>query len=141
MLPLLALRTDPDRVYDGALQSFTPEEIGEAFAAAQGLAIPTELQRYLKEDPRDLVGRFRELAPPYPPISIQRWSVRRVALAARRDRGCGDRFRLAFTEPSSASASTAPALECGDGGQLLVRQARTSSAATFPSISSVSSRR
>ena len=81
MLLVLALRTDPDRVYRRALTSFTPEEIGEAFAAAQGLAIPTELQRYLKEDPRDLVGRFKELATPYPPISIQRWSVRRVALA------------------------------------------------------------
>ena len=56
MLLVLALRTDPDRVYARALQSFTPEEIGEAFAAARGLAIPTELQRYLKEDPRDLVG-------------------------------------------------------------------------------------
>jgi len=82
MLLVLALRTDPDRVYQRALASFTPEEMGEAFAAAQGLAIPTELQRYLKEDPRDLAGRFRELAAPYPPISIQRWSVRRVALAA-----------------------------------------------------------
>jgi membrane-associated phospholipid phosphatase len=81
MLLVLALRTDPDRVYRRALTSFTPEEIGEAFAAAQGLAIPTELQRYLKEDPRDLVGRFKELATPYPPISIQRWSVRRAALA------------------------------------------------------------
>ena len=81
MLLVLALRTDPDRVYRRALTSFTPEEVGEAFAAAQGLAIPTELQRYLKEDPRDLVGRFKELATPYPPISIQRWSVRRVALA------------------------------------------------------------
>ena len=82
MLLVLALRTDPDRVYARALHSFTPEEIGEAFAAARGLAIPTELQRYVKEDPRDLVGRFKELAAPYPPISIQRWSVRRVGLAA-----------------------------------------------------------
>ena len=82
MLLVLALRTDADRVYERALASFTPEDIGEAFAAAKGMAIPTELQRYLKEDPRDLIGRFQELAPPHPPIAIQRWSVRRVALAA-----------------------------------------------------------
>jgi len=82
MLLVLALRTDADRVYERALTSFTPEDIGEAFAAARGMAIPTELQRYLKEDPRDLIGRFQELAPPHPPIAIQRWSVRRVALAA-----------------------------------------------------------
>ena len=46
------------------------------------MAIPTELQRHLKEDERDLIGRFKELAPPYPKISIQRWSVRRIALIA-----------------------------------------------------------
>jgi hypothetical protein len=82
MMLVLALGSDPDRVYQRALASFTPEEIGEAFAAAQGMAIPTELQRYLKEDERDLIGRFKELAPPYPKISIQRWSLRRIALIA-----------------------------------------------------------
>jgi hypothetical protein len=82
MMLVLALRSDPDRVYRRALAYFEPEDIGEAFAAAQGMAIPTELQRYLKEDERDLIGRFRELAPPYPKISIQRWSFRRVALIA-----------------------------------------------------------
>jgi hypothetical protein len=82
MMLVLALKSDPDRVYERALRSFTPEEIGEAFAAAQGMAIPTELQRYLKEDGRDLIGRFKELAPPYPRISIQRWGIRRIALIA-----------------------------------------------------------
>jgi len=82
MMLVLALKSDPDRVYERALRSFTPEEIGEAFAAAQGMAIPTELQRYLKEDERDLIGRFKELAPPYPRISIQRWGIRRIALIA-----------------------------------------------------------
>ena len=46
------------------------------------MAIPTELQRYLKQDDRDLIARFKELAPAYPKISIQRWSVRRLALIA-----------------------------------------------------------
>jgi len=82
MMLVLALRTDADRVYGRALAYFTPEEIGEAFAAAQGMAIPTELQRHLKEDDRDLVGRFKELAPPHPKISIQRWSFRRLGLTA-----------------------------------------------------------
>lgn len=82
MMLVLALRSDPERVYHRALAYFTPQEIGEAFAAAQGMAIPTELQRYLKEDERDLIGRFKELAPPYPRISIQRWSIRRIALIA-----------------------------------------------------------
>ena len=80
MMLVLALRSDPDRVYERALNYFTADEIGEAFAAAQGMAIPTELQRHLKEDERDLIGRFRELAPHHDKISIQRWSFRRVGL-------------------------------------------------------------
>ena len=80
MMLVLALRSDPDRVYERALSHFTPDEIAEAFAAAQGMAIPTELQRHLKEDDRDLVARFRELAPPRDRISIQRWSFSRIAL-------------------------------------------------------------
>jgi hypothetical protein len=82
MMLVLALRSDPDRVYRRALAYFTPDEIGEAFAAAQGMAIPTELQRYLKEDDRDLIARFKELAPAHPKISIQRWGIRRIALIA-----------------------------------------------------------
>jgi hypothetical protein len=36
----------------------------------------------LKEDDRPILQRFRELAPDRPPVSIQVWSVRRVALTA-----------------------------------------------------------
>jgi hypothetical protein len=80
MMLVMGLRTDAPRVYEAALRYFSPEDVAEAFAAAQGMAIPTELQRYLKEDPRDLVAEFRALAPPRPPISIQRWSSRRIGL-------------------------------------------------------------
>jgi hypothetical protein len=82
LMLVLALRSDPDRVYTHALRYFTPDEIGEAFAAARGMAIPTELQRYIKEDDRDLIARFMELAPPHPKISAQRWSFRRIGLIA-----------------------------------------------------------
>jgi membrane-associated phospholipid phosphatase len=82
MMLTLALRTDAERVYERALAYFTPEDIAEAFAAIKGLAVPTELQRAVKADGRGLVERFRELAPPHPDISIQRWSLRRVGLTA-----------------------------------------------------------
>jgi hypothetical protein len=81
MLLVLALRTDPDRVYQRALAVFTPDELGEAVAASRGVASPTQLRQFMKRDGRDLLGRFRELAPSRPPIAIQRWSVRRVAIA------------------------------------------------------------
>ena len=80
MMLVLALRSDADTVYQRALALFTPDEIAEAFASAVGMAIPTELQAHLKDDPRDLIGRFKELSPPHAPVSIQRWSVRRIGL-------------------------------------------------------------
>ena len=80
MMLVLALRSDADRVYRRALTTFTEDEIAEAFAAARGVASPTQLRNELKDDGRELLERFRELAPPRAPITIQRWSVRRVAL-------------------------------------------------------------
>jgi membrane-associated phospholipid phosphatase len=80
MMLVMALRSNSRRVYDAALGRFSPEEVGEAFASAVGLAIPTELQRHLKDDPRDLLAEFRRLAPPVPKISIQRWSAQRIGL-------------------------------------------------------------
>jgi tRNA A-37 threonylcarbamoyl transferase component Bud32/membrane-associated phospholipid phosphatase len=81
MMLVLAVRTDPDRVYQRALRYFTPAELAEAFAATRGVASPTQLRAFMKRDPRDLLGTFRALAPPREPIPLQRWSLRRVGLA------------------------------------------------------------
>jgi membrane-associated phospholipid phosphatase/tRNA A-37 threonylcarbamoyl transferase component Bud32 len=81
MMLVLALQTDADRVYERALAFFTPEEIAEAFAATRSVTMPSQSRSMLKKARTDLVGRFRELAPPRAPISIQRWSFRRVALS------------------------------------------------------------
>ena len=81
MMLVLAVKSDPERVYRHALQYFTPDEIAEAFAATRGVASPTQLRTVMKQDGRDLLAQFRRLAPERRPIAIQRWSVRRVALA------------------------------------------------------------
>jgi tRNA A-37 threonylcarbamoyl transferase component Bud32 len=81
MMLVLAVRSDPDRVYQRALRYFTPAELSEAFAATRGVASPTQLRAFMKRDPRDLLGTFRALAPPRAPIVLQRWSPRRVGLA------------------------------------------------------------
>src|SRR5215468_1529370 len=81
MMLVLAVRTDPDRVYQRALRYFTPAELAEAFAATRGVASPTQLRAFMRRDPRDLLGAFRALAPPREPIALQRWSIRRVSLA------------------------------------------------------------
>jgi hypothetical protein len=80
MMLVLALRSDTRTVYDRALAYFTPEELAEAFAAARGVASPTQLRSMMKRDPRNLLKEFRALAPPRRPIAIQRWSLRRVGL-------------------------------------------------------------
>src|SRR3954453_7496295 len=81
MMLVLAVRSDADRVYQRALQFFTPAEIGEAFAAARGVASPTQLRTVMKQDGRDLLARFRDLAPAQRTISLQRWSPLRIVLA------------------------------------------------------------
>ena len=82
MMLVLAVRADPERVYRRALRYFTPAELAEAFAATRGVASPTQLRAFMKRDPRDLLGEFRTLAPQRQPIVLQRWSARRVTLAA-----------------------------------------------------------
>jgi hypothetical protein len=82
MMLVMAVRTDAPRVYDRAVRLFTPDEIAEAFAATRGVASPTQLRVMMKRDGRDLVTEFRKLAPPRRPVSLQRWSVKRVLLAA-----------------------------------------------------------
>jgi tRNA A-37 threonylcarbamoyl transferase component Bud32/membrane-associated phospholipid phosphatase len=83
MLLCLALRASPERVYQQALGQFTVEEISEGFAAARGLALPSQLRRMLRSQGRDVHAEFLRLLPAPPrPIPIQRWTLRRVGLLA-----------------------------------------------------------
>jgi tRNA A-37 threonylcarbamoyl transferase component Bud32 len=83
MMLCLALRSDPERVYRRALQYFTVEEITEGFAAARGLALPSQLRHLLRAQGRDLHAEFVRLLPSPPqPIRMQRWSARRVGVWA-----------------------------------------------------------
>jgi membrane-associated phospholipid phosphatase len=81
MMLCLALRCGPERVYRRALQYFTVQEITEGFAAARGLALPSQLRHLLRAQGRDLHAEFVRLLPSPPqPIRVQRWSARRVGL-------------------------------------------------------------
>ena len=82
MMLCLALRSSAQQVYDRALRQFTIEEVSEAFAAARGLALPSQLRRALRAEGRDLHGEFLRLLPERPrPIKVQRWTLRRVVVA------------------------------------------------------------
>jgi tRNA A-37 threonylcarbamoyl transferase component Bud32 len=83
MMLCLALRSDPALVYRRALRQFSVDEISEGFAAARGLALPSQLRRMLRAQGRDLHAEFVKLLPTPPqPIRIQRWSLRRLGLWA-----------------------------------------------------------
>jgi hypothetical protein len=83
MMLCLALRSSPEQVYQRAVRLFSVEEITEGFAAARGLALPSQLRHLLRDQGRDLHADFVRLLPAPPqPVSIQRWSIRRVGLWA-----------------------------------------------------------
>jgi len=81
MMLCLALRSSPRQVYERARHHFTDDEISEGFAAAHGLALPSQLRHLIRAEGRDLHAEFQTLLPARPHrISIQRWSARRVGL-------------------------------------------------------------
>jgi hypothetical protein len=83
MMLCLALRSRPEQVFERARRQFSVEEISEAFAAARGLALPSQLRRMLRAEGRDLHAQFVSLLPEAPePVSIQRWTLRRIGLLA-----------------------------------------------------------
>ncbi|HEX6655656.1 MAG TPA: hypothetical protein VF153_05525, partial [Candidatus Limnocylindria bacterium] len=68
-------------VYERALRQFSVAEITEAFAAARGLALPSQLRKMMRAQGRNLHAEFVRLLPEAPrPIGVQRWSTRRVVL-------------------------------------------------------------
>jgi hypothetical protein len=70
-------------VYQRALRQFSVQEITEGFAAARGLALPSQLRRMLRAQGRGVHAEFLRLLPTPPrSIPIQRWTLRRVGLLA-----------------------------------------------------------
>jgi membrane-associated phospholipid phosphatase/tRNA A-37 threonylcarbamoyl transferase component Bud32 len=140
MMLVLAVRSDPQRVYRRALAYFTQAELAEAFAATRGVASPTQLRAFMKRDPRDLLGEFRALAPARPPIILQRWSIRRVALAAAMLAiitaavfETGD----AFFPAARNLGARAPT--CGTGHSMILSAQAVPSAALLPCIAALPS--
>ncbi|MFL6250382.1 MAG: hypothetical protein ACJ75N_07615, partial [Actinomycetes bacterium] len=148
MMLCLALRSSPELVYERAKRQFTVKEITEAFAATRGLAMPSQLRHMLRAQGRDLHAEFLNLLPERPPpISIQRWSLRRVGLAlavlcalliglpalvgwaVQTDRvntslytgdiGCGDQEALWLAAQAVPSATLVPCLQVSPPGWAL----------------------
>ncbi|MGH3198394.1 MAG: hypothetical protein ACRDNT_21330 [Streptosporangiaceae bacterium] len=140
MMLVLAVRTDPQRVYQRALAHFTETELAEAFAATRGVASPTQLRAFMKRDPRDLLGDFRALAPQRQPIVLQRWNIRRVALAvamlaviAAAVFETGDAFFPAARNLGVSAPS------CGTGHAMILSAQAVPSAAMLPCLAALPS--
>jgi hypothetical protein len=136
---VLAVRTDPQRVYRQALSYFTPAELSEAFAATRGVASPTQLRAFMKRDPRDLLAEFRKLAPQRRPIVLQRWSARRVSLAAAMLTlfAVPTIFGIGLLLPTNAPGVHAP--DCGMGHTMILAAQAVPSAAFLPCIAALPS--
>jgi hypothetical protein len=138
MMLVLAVRTNPERVYRRALAYFTPDELAEAFAATRGVASPTQLRALMRRDPRDLLGEFRALAPHRPPIILQRWSARRVALAAATLAVMAAAAYItvtAFIPGPKSLGVNAPG--CGTGPSMILAAQAVPSAAMVPCITAL----
>jgi tRNA A-37 threonylcarbamoyl transferase component Bud32 len=137
MMLVLAVRTSPARVYRQALNYFTEAELAEAFAATRGVASPTQLRAFIKRDPRDLLAEFRTLAPPRRPIVLQRWSARRVTLAAAMLAifAVPAVFGIGLLLPAGAFTGHAP--ECGTGHTMILAAQAVPSAAFLPCIAAL----
>ena len=138
MMLVLAVRTDPQRVYRRALAYFTEAELAEAFAATRGVASPTQLRAFMKRHPRDLLGEFRALAPQRPPIALQRWNIRRVALAVAMlaiiTAAVGETWNAFFPAAENLGAY---APSCGTGHSMILSAQAVPSAALLPCIAAL----
>ena len=80
MMLTLALSSTPEHVYERALRVFAAEDVAEAFAACRSITVPSQSRALIRADGRDLIGRFRLLAPARRPIPIQLWDIQRVEI-------------------------------------------------------------
>ena len=78
MMLSLSVHFPAEIIYERASEHFSQAELAEAFAATRGVTIPGELKAALRTNNNASLDTFRELAPPREPISIQRWTRRRV---------------------------------------------------------------
>lgn len=78
MMLTLSIHFPPEVVYERAAEHFSQTELAEAFAATRSVTIPGELKSALRDRDGDALQAFRDLAPPQQPISVQRWTRRRI---------------------------------------------------------------
>ena len=111
MMLVLAVGSDPERVYQQALRYFTPEEIAEAFAATRGVASPTPVadgDEAGRPRPARPVPAARAAAPPDPDPALERTAGRPGPGSPAR-RCCWPVFHLRPADPVPGRRRPRPA--------------------------------
>jgi hypothetical protein len=103
------------------------------------VASPTQLRAFMKRDPRDLLGEFRALAPQRPPIVLQRWSIRRVALAAAMLAVTAAALFIGVQTVVPVGNLGAAPPSCGTGHSMILSAQAVPSAAMLPCIAALPS--
>src|SRR4029077_21148500 len=137
MMLVLAVRSDPQRVYRRALAYFTEAELAQAFAATRGVASPTQLRAFMNRAPRDLLAEFRAVAPQRPPIVLQRWSIKRVALAAAALIIVAVAAMVGLKAFSPADDAGAYPPICGTGHSMILSAQAVPSSAMLPCVATL----
>ena len=103
------------------------------------MASPTQLRAFMKRDPRDLLGEFRALAPARKPIALQRWSLRRVGLAAAMFGGIALAVAITLQSflPAGNSGTYPP--QCDTGHSTILAAQAVPSAALVPCVAALPS--
>src|SRR5262249_515700 len=136
MMLVLAVRTDPERVYRRALQDFTPDEPPQAVPPPPGGAGPAPPRGLLKTHPPDPPPPLA-LAPPRKPIALQRWSIRRVSLAFAVFGGIVLAVFIGVQAfiPSANAGAYPP--QCGTGHTMILTAQAVPSAALVPCVAAL----
>jgi tRNA A-37 threonylcarbamoyl transferase component Bud32/membrane-associated phospholipid phosphatase len=137
MMLVLGVRTDAERVYRRTLAYFTPDDVAEAFAAARGIASPSQLRSMMKRDGRDLLAQFRALAPPRRPISLQTWGPRRVVLAVALVAITAFSLTNVYQLFTPVELPIAGKPTCGTGKVMIVMAQAVPSATSVPCVASL----
>jgi membrane-associated phospholipid phosphatase len=137
MMLVLGVRTDAERVYRRTLAYFTPDDVAEAFAAARGIASPSQLRSMMKSDGRDLLAQFRAMAPPRRPISLQTWGPRRVVLAVALVAISAFALTNVFQLFTPVELPIAGKPSCGTGKVMVIMAQAVPSATSVPCVASL----
>jgi hypothetical protein len=121
------------------LESSAGPPRSEVFVATRGVASPTQLRAFMKRDPRDLLAEFRALAPQRPPITLQRWSIQRIALAAAVLAATVLAVNLGVQTVTPVGNLGASAPSCGTGHSMILSAQALPSAAMLPCIAALPS--